>query len=556
MSLCRYLLLVLLSLSGANIAWALEASVDRTRLQLGDSLELTLEMPAGNRTARPDLSPLDDMFEVRASRQMSLISQLDGRTRPVTRWIVTLRPREAGQLEIPPLSTNGQQSEPIYLRVLTADQAALDSGVELAPIFIDSEIDTETPYVQAQVLLTLRIFHSVSLYDDSTLSGLDIPGARVERLGDPLNYERVIGGVRHGVIEARYAIYPQQSGLLEIPAQLFSATILVPRDPSEEFSARTGQLMQVRSPSIELNVQPIPDSFPADAHWLPARQLSLQQAWQPDPGQDLLTGEPLTRTLRIQASGVLASQLPGLNHLGANADPALRLYADQPRLSTDFSAQGANGEREDSAAIVAQQSGEYLLDGLTLHWWDIDNDRLQTARLEPQAIRVKSSDSFLVSGPQAAPGDAAYPTPLLWPWQLLSLLLALALGATGWLLWRTRQQLQEFSLDNETGDADDAANNNPLIDLQAACRHNQPGEARKALEAWARQQDSEGLLSLSQDHPELGDALENLNATLFGQNPDAWRGKQLWRAVRRVIQEQRRDRDSAHQELPPLYPKV
>ncbi|TVP92161.1 MAG: protein BatD [Pseudomonadaceae bacterium] len=556
MTLCRNLLLALLSISWINLAWGLEASVDRTRLQLGESLELTLESAASNRTARPDLSALEDDFDVRASRQMSLVSQQDGRTRPVTRWIITLRPREAGYLEIPALTVNGQQSEPISLLVLTADQAELASGIELAPIFIDSEIDSETPYVQAQVLLTLRIFHSVSLYDDSTLSGLDIPGARVERLGDPLNYERVIGGVRHGVIEARYAIYPQHSGVLEIPAQLFSATILVPRDPSAEFSARTGQLMQVRSPSIQLDVQPIPDAFPADAPWLPARQLSLQQHWQPDPGQDLLTGEPLTRTLRIKASGVVASQLPGLNLLGANADPALRLYADQPQLNTDFSSQGASAERQDSAAIVAQQGGEYLLDGLTLYWWDIDNDRLQTARLDPQGIRVKSTDSFLSSGPQAAPGEPVEPMPLLWPWQLLSLLLAVALAGTGWLLWIARQQLNEFGLDGDVDDPADAAANNPLADLQAACRQNHPGEARKALEAWAKQQDSDGLLSLSQDYPELGEALEHLNASLFGQNPDAWRGKLLWRAVRRVIQEQRREAEVEPPELPPLYPKV
>ncbi|SDU00146.1 BatD family protein [Halopseudomonas salegens] len=556
MTFRRYLLLVLLGLSWTNMGWALEASVDRTRLLLGDSLELTLETVASSRANRPDLSPLESHFEVRASRQLSLISQLDGRTRPVTRWIISLRPREAGYLEIPPLNLNGEQSEAISLMVLTPEQAAEDAGLELAPIFIDSEVDNETPYVQAQVLLTLRVFHSVSLYDDSILSGLDIPDARVERLGEPHNYEQVIGGIRHGVIEARYAIYPQRSGNLEIPAQLFSATILVPRDPGERFSARSGQLMQVRSPSIQLAVQPIPAAFPADAQWLPARQLSLQQHWQPDPEQDLLTGEPLTRTIHIQASGVLASQLPGLNHLGANADPALRLYADQPQLTTELTASGAQAEREDSAAIVAQQGGEYLLDGLTLPWWDIDNDRLEIIRLEPQALRVKSTDSFLTGGPQAAPGDPAEPVALIWPWQLFSAVLALALASSIWLLVRTRRRLLEFVLDSGGDGPVDLADNNPLADLQAACRHNHPAEARKALEAWAKQQDSDGLLHLSQEHPELAVALEHLNASLFGQNPDSWRGKQLWRAVRRVIQEQRLEPEAKASELPDIYPKT
>ena len=537
-------------------AVALEASVDRTRLTLGDSLELTLEAAASNAAQAPDLSPLTADFELLETRRQNLISQLDGRPRQVTRWLIRLQPRRSGYLQIPALNLNEQYSDPVTLLVRSAEEAAENPGIELAPVFIDSEVSTETPYVQAEVLLTLRIFHSVSLYDDVSLSGLDIADARVERLGESENYEQVIAGVRHGVIEARYAIYPQVSGPLEIPAQLFSATILVPQRPEQRFSAATGQLIQVRSPAIRLDVQGIPDNFPANAQWLPARQLSLQQSWQPDPQQDLLTGEPLTRTLSIAAEGVLASQLPGLNHLGANADPALRLYADQPALNNSFSATGARAERQDSAAIVAQQSGEYLLESITLPWWDTTRDQLAFARLDSQSLRVKSTDSFAAEGPQVAPGAADSPHPVLWPWQLLSLILALALAVTGWLLWRSRQQLQAFDLDEGDADSVNTADGNPLGDLQAACRRNQPADARKALEAWARLQDSEGLLSLTQDHPELASALDQLNASLFGQNPHAWRGKLLWRAVRRVIQEQQANTAEHDNELPPLYPKV
>src|SRR5690606_14450409 len=123
------------------------------------------------------------------------------------------------------------------------------------------------------------------------------------------------------------------SGELEIPSQLFSATALQP-GTSGRSSTRSGRLLQVRSPSIRLQVRPVPDSFPAGAPWLPARNLKLVQSWQPDPGIDLLSGEPLTRTLSLSAEGLNASQLPALQSLTSEPGqaPPLRQYADQPQL--------------------------------------------------------------------------------------------------------------------------------------------------------------------------------------------------------------------------------
>src|SRR5690606_21934349 len=156
--------------------------------------------------------------------------------------------------------------------------------------------------------------HSVSLFDDSSLSGLDIPNARVESLGPPRHFEQTVNGVRHGVIEMRYAIFPQQSGELDIPSQLFSATGLEPTS-STRLSSRTGKLVQVRPPSIRLQVRPVPDSSTPGVPWLPATALRLRQTRQPDPRIGLLSAEPPTRTLILEAEGLTASQLPTLQSL-------------------------------------------------------------------------------------------------------------------------------------------------------------------------------------------------------------------------------------------------
>lgn len=550
----RLITLCLLALLSPLAQAALDASVDRTRLVEGEALELTLETPSASRLSELDLTPLEENFEVQRTRQLSLVSQVDGRTTPVTRWVVTLLPLRTGFVVIPPLQLGAAASQPITLQVLSAAQAASDTSAQLAPVFIDSEVDIETPYVQAQVLLTLRIYHSVSLFDDSTLSGLDIPNARVESLGPPRHFERTMNGVRHGVIEMRYAIFAQQSGELDIPSQLFSATVLQPTN-NERFSARTGKLVQVRSPSIRLQIRPVPDSYPAGVPWIPASSLSLSQTWQPDPGIDLLSGEPLTRTLILEASGLNASQLPALQSLGAGATDDLRQYADQPRLENRSNDIGISSARHDSAALVALEEGSYTLPPIVVNWWNTQQDQLETTTLDAVTLNVSRSGDF---SPTAGPANFPMGEPaLLWPWQLATALLMLGLATSLYFLRQARQALADFSLPEAEENLDDQDQGNPLADLQAACRTNQPADARKALETWARQQHSEGLIGLAHNYLELEEALDELNACLFGRALHSWRGKPLWRAVRMVIQSRRREAEEEQTAKPEgLYPDV
>lgn len=552
----RKLLLILLLLTTSLPAFAaLQASVDRTQLVEQQPLELTLESTLAKRSDEPDLSALEEHFQIESSRRLSLVSTINGRSLPVTRWVVRLLPLRTGYVIIPPLELAGERSEPVTLHVLTQAQADEISPDQIAPIFIDSELDTLTPYVQAQVLLTLRIYHSVSLYDDSTLSGLEIPDARVESLGAPKTYEREINGIVHGVIEVRYAIYPQHSGVLDIPSQLFSATAVQQRSSASPPGGHNARFIQLRSPSQQLQVKPIPDSYPAGVPWLPARQVRLSQNWQPDPAGELTRGEPLTRTLSIQADGLTAMQLPELNTLSSDQDE-LRQYSDQPQLENQLSSTGVLGLRQESSAVVARHAGRHVVPAIRVQWWNTTTDQLEVSELDAVTLNIRGNGSFNDNNTTYT-GQPVADQPLLWPWQLATLLL---LGALGWVLLQLRTARNALSALDELGEdtvsLDTDQPGNPLADLQAACRHNQPAEARKALEHWAKQQESD-LIALSHAHPILADALDDLNGCLFGQTEHAWRGKPLWRAVRKVTQARQREAEALGENaIEPLYPDV
>ena len=81
----------------------LVASVDRARLNSGETVELTLESNDVTQFGKPDLTPLEPLFEVRGTRQVNQLNTLNGDNRATTRWIVTLLPLQNGSVEIPSL---------------------------------------------------------------------------------------------------------------------------------------------------------------------------------------------------------------------------------------------------------------------------------------------------------------------------------------------------------------------------------------------------------------------------------------------------------------------
>ncbi|AZD08220.1 BatD [Pseudomonas chlororaphis] len=542
------LILTLVLTLGALAARAegLVASVDRSRVNSGETVELTLESNNVTLFGKPDLTPLQAQFEVQGTRQVNQLTSLNGDNRAITRWIITLLPRTTGTVVIPPLQLGEVQSQPITLQVLQS--ASRSDSAPLEPVFIDASLDQDSVYVQAQAVLTLHIYHSVSLYDDSSLTPLQIDDARVEQLGEPRTYEKVINGVRHGVIEIRYAIFPQHSGVLDIPELVFSATLADAagtQDPAP--GLKPGKLMHVSSAQMPLTVKAKPAEYPADAPWLPARSLSLGESWNPEPDHSQV-GDSLTRSLTLKAEGLSSSQLPPLPVTEANG---LRSYPDQPQLSNQVSERGLIGSREDSQALVPNRSGSIDLPALEVVWWNTHEDHLERSSLPARTLQVANNPSLVVDTPAGAtPSGAGGDSATLWAWKLSTLLLACTTLLGFGLWWRARWQPAILRAVQ--------AGPNPrtlLDDLKRACLANDPQATRQALDAWARQQ-PETLADMAARFVPLSDALDGLNGALYSETGHYWQGEELWRAIRAIpIAEHVQTPLADTSSLPPLYPK-
>ncbi|NUT76926.1 protein BatD [Pseudomonas sp. C1C7] len=546
MTRCTASTLALLFCAVQAQAAELVSSVDRTRLNSGETIELTLESNDVTQFGKPDLTPLEPLFEVRGTRQVNQLNTIDGDNRATTRWIVTLLPRQNGSVVIPALSLGGVQSQPITVQVVESE--AQENTNKLAPVFIDASLDQSSVYVQAQAILTLRIYHSVSLYDDSSLPPLQIPDARIEQLGDSRTYEKDINGVRHGVIEMRYAIYPQHSGELIIPGQVFNAA-LVDAQPAQDAatqSPKSGKLMRVSSAELLLTVKAKPITYPADMPWLPARSLTLSETWNPEP-EHVQVGDSLTRSLTVKAEGLASSQLPPLPGTEANG---LRRYPDQPVLGNQNSDRGLVGSREDREALVPSRSGSIELPSVEVVWWNTFEDHLEHSSLPARSLQVAANPSLMVDTPAGvSPVNAAAESESLWRWKLSSLILACTTLLGFGLWWRARSQPAVLRA-VQAGPSPRTV----LDELKRACLANDPHATRQALDAWARQQ-PETLADMAARFVPLSDALDGLNGALYSEAGQHWQGEELWRVIRTIPIAERTQDPTGDSGLPPLYPK-
>ena len=112
-----WLVLMLLLTCAAGARAAATAHVDRDRIALSESLQLTIRVDGALRAGEPELAPLDRHFEVLGSNRNSSFTLANGRRESSTTWQITLMARHAGELTIPAIAVGTERTKPIAIRV-------------------------------------------------------------------------------------------------------------------------------------------------------------------------------------------------------------------------------------------------------------------------------------------------------------------------------------------------------------------------------------------------------------------------------------------------------
>ena len=384
-----------------HLSWAeLSATADRRTIAMGETLRLTLLGDAGEQPAEIDLTPLNRDWEILSRSSATNARFINGQNQVTRTLEMELAPLREGTLTIPSLTAGGRSTTPLAIRV--NPEPVVAPGDEL--VLFDASVDASSVYVQSEVILTVTLQQAINL-DGGEISNFDIPDAVVENL-ERRSFQRRVGNRTWLVTELRYAVYPQKSGALRIPAIGFTAREVQPG--RSLLGARLGRRLRMASEPLEIDVKSVPTSFPGEV-WLPARALTLEENWSIDPAS-LNVGDSTTRTLTLTARGLQGSQLPPLSSVqGAINIPELRFYPDQESIDQSELAEGLQGRRVQSEALVARSGGTWTLPEIRVPWWNIETDRLEFATLPARTVVVTAIQSADQTNdptiaPSASPG--------------------------------------------------------------------------------------------------------------------------------------------------------
>ena len=381
-----YILIVALFLLSSSAWAALTATVDRKGIDSNESLQLRVRYAGQASSSEPDFSVLERDFRVLSNNRKLQYSMINGRTESYTDWVLTLAPKRTGRLLIPSIKFRQDISDAIEITV----RKASPSNTTGQPVYTETLVDKSSLYVQEQLLLTHRLYTSIQLTDLS-MEELDVPEAIVQLVAEN-QFRKRIGNRDYIVVERKYALFPQASGQLEIPATAISA-FQVNNNSNSFFRNRGSQLIRsTEGKTIEVLARP--PSFDAD-QWMPSSQLQISEQWSSKLDK-LVVGEPVTRTITISAQGLTGAQIQPLPIQSGND---IKIYPDQPQLSEEKSAGGIIGIRQESLALVPNRAGEIVLPAIRVQWWDTVHRRIQTATLDPVRLQVAPNNSTSAQQP-------------------------------------------------------------------------------------------------------------------------------------------------------------
>ncbi len=539
-----WLLASLLLWAHPVLAAQIEVTLDRNPVPINESFTLTFtanESPDDD----PDFSPLQANFEVLNQSQSSQMSIVNGRATRHISWQLQVMAKKTGTLDIPSIAFGQDASRPFAVTVTHGAVTGKQGGE--ANILLEAEAEPKNPYVQAQVILTLRVLSRVAFNGD--LGQPEVSDAVVEKLDEDREYVTLREGVQFKVNERRFVLFPQKSGRLTIPS--VNLTAQVGGSSFGPFYRPSTRQQRLHSDPIDLEVRPIPAQFTGQ-HWLPATNVELTEQWQPAslkvPG-----GEPVTRTLMIKAEGAGVGQLPEMNSMDLPVAD-IRQYPDQPVSRESRTESGLVSQREQKTALIATRGGRYTLPAMEVPWWNTVTDQMEVARLPAHELTV-SAVAGEAAAPAASPATPASVAPDAtdqalvkaeppnatsdrWFW--LALLCGLGWLLTGLAWWRSRLSSENTeSLPRENPAAE--SERQLIRALENACKANDPKAVRHAFDRWAesRWPDLPAGNRHLQWNGALRGKLDELNRSVFSAEDGlAWSGAEFLKVFKAFVADQ------------------
>ena len=477
------------------------ANVDRTSVEVGQTLNLNIDMSNTNNT--PQIDILRNNFEILGTSNSSQMSIINGHMSSQKSFIVTISPKNPGKQQIPAIKVGKDTTSPITIDVAKTPQNVMPSRNTNAKVFIDVRVDKKDTYVNVPVVYSLRLYFTVPL-NNLSMANFDIPNAQIKSLGKSTQYQTNYHGKAYEVIEQKLLITPTKTGTIEIPVARISGLIMN-RDPNNFFSAPDN--FNIQSKPLTLNVLTVPGN-----NHLIAQSLNINNSWSVNT-KNVTMGDPITRTITIEATGVPYSTIPELSF---DTPKGVNSYPNKTQTDTTIVDDKLIGKKTFKIVYIPTKSGIINFPETKIKWWDVDKKIEKTYILESKSYTVISdgkktiASSGLVVAPKVLKSNKPIKTTIPW-WAYVVLIMSVVIIFVIILIKK------KFRLNSRSKQQN-------YILLKKSIKDKDIKLLNHALIAWASTYSNKNIYTISHikelaDNKTLNELIDKLNLALYKGYP-------------------------------------
>lgn len=196
--------------------------------------------------------------------------------------------------------------------------------------------------------------------------------------GSPLVSQEDLNNVTYTIQRHEIRVYAQAGGKVTLPP--FEVRFQYKRQPlDQELVAEA-----VKTQKVDFEVVR-PPGVPAGQFLISSADLTVKETWQPEPGSTAKPGDAFVRILEWSASDVTGMAFPPLD---PEPVAGLGLYPSDPAVNDTWNRGSLQGGRTDKVTYVVKSSGQTVIPGRRISWWDPVAERLKSQNLPAHPILV------------------------------------------------------------------------------------------------------------------------------------------------------------------------
>lgn len=385
-----WILLLLGLVAGPASAQEVQVTIRPEAIEVGQRAEISVTLEGATEVDRePRLPPVEGLRFRRAGQQTSF-SSVNGRmSRSITfNYVVTAE--KVGDYEIGPIEVgiNGStmRSPAVKLTVAAVGQspgsrpgapdASRPESAEDGLIFVEASVDDTKVYLGEQVTLRLKFYQAAGFIVRETQ--LEEPPTTKGFLREEIPPQRTstarVGGRSYQVTELVYALFPTQTGELEIgPARLRCVVQdrnRRRRDRFDIFGIFEEREVMLRSRPLKVQVDPLPRPQPADfgggvGHFRMTASIDQTEVRQ---------NEPITLTVRVEGTGNISA----LDQPNWPEPPSFRSFDPAaPEVSRSKNQDLLGGRKTFKLVLVPETTGQLMIPPPTMSYFRTGRGRYE-----------------------------------------------------------------------------------------------------------------------------------------------------------------------------------